>query len=285
MSSSIPRFLSSVLVLDSRWAAAIAVAFALAPAPAVAADSQRNWDFDVGVGVAVAPDYEGASATSARLRIWADGAYHTTGYGSFALDSGSLTIAPEARWDIVDRSDMGAGMLVGYRSGRSDRSPGFTSVSDGSARLRGLPDVSDAVDAGVAGHVTVLGVPWFAQLRAALGSSQGSIGILGVYLPLEPTPGLELTFLPTVTWANARQMRAFFGVSPEAAQASGFEPYDPGGGWQSAAIEIAADWHIAGGWHLVGSVAYERLLGDAAGSPIVQTPNQPSALAGVTLAF
>ena len=266
-------------------AAAIAAAFGLVAASAAAADTQRNWDFDVGVGVAIAPDYEGASATSPRLRIWADGAYRTAGYGSFALDSGSLTIAPEARWDIVDKSDVGAGVLVGYRSGRSDSDPGFTSVSDGSARLRGLPDVSDAVDAGVAGHVTVLGVPVFAQLRAALGSSQGSIGILGVYLPLQPTPGLELTILPTVTWANARQMHAFFGVSPAAAEASGFEAYDPGGGWQNAAIEIAADWHIAGGWHVVASVAYERLLGGAARSPIVQTANQPSALAGVTLAF
>ena len=265
-------------------AAAVAVAFGVVAASAAAADKQRNWDLDAGVGVAIARDYEGASAASPRLRIWADGAYRTAGYGSFAIDSGSLTIAPEARWDIVDRSGVGAGVLVGYRSGRSDSDPGFASVSDGSVRLRGLPDVSDAVDAGVAGHVTILGVPLFAQLRAALGSAQGSIGILGIYLPLEPTPDLELTILPTVTWANARQMRAFFGVSPGAAQASGFEPYDPGGGWQSAAIELAADWRIAGGWHLIGSVAYERLLGGAARSPIVQTANQPSALAGVTLA-
>jgi outer membrane protein len=80
-------------------------------------------------------------------------------------------------------------------------------------------------------------------------------------------------------------MRAFFGVSPTAAQASGFAAYAPGRGWENAAIEIAADWHIAGPWHFIASVAYERLLGGAARSPIVQTANQPSVLGGLTVAF
>ena len=47
----------------------------------------------------------GANSKSPRLRIWADGAYRTADYGTFALDSGSLTIAPEARWDFVDTAN------------------------------------------------------------------------------------------------------------------------------------------------------------------------------------
>ncbi len=43
-------------------------------------------------------DFSGSNASVAQLRIWADGTYRTADYGTFALDSGSLTIDPELRW-------------------------------------------------------------------------------------------------------------------------------------------------------------------------------------------
>ena len=263
-----------------------AIAFGLAlRTGAAAADDTRNWDLALGVGAAYAPDYGGASAASPRLRVWADGVYRTQGFGTLALDSGSLTIAPELRWDFVDSLDSGIGVLVGYRGGRNDRNPGSTSAEDGSARLQGLPSISGAIDAGVGGHVTVLGVPLFAQVRTALHGTQGALMNLGAYLPFKPRLDFELTILPTVTWANTRQMRALYGVSPTAAMGSSFAPYDPGAGWENAAVEVAGDWRVSGRWHLIASVAYQRLLGNAARSPIVQTANQASALAGVTLDF
>jgi outer membrane scaffolding protein for murein synthesis (MipA/OmpV family) len=266
--------------------AAFAITFALSlTTTSAAADDRRNWDFALGVGAAYAPDYSGASTASPRLRIWADGAYRTEGFGTLALDSGSLTIAPEVRWDFVDSLDSGIGVLVGYRGGRNDRNPGFTSADDGSARLQGLPSVSGAIDAGVGGHVTVLGVPLFAQVRTALRGAQGTLLNLGAYLPFKPRLDFELTILPTVTLVNTRQMRALYGVSPTAAMTSSFAPYAPGAGWENAAVEIAGDWHVSGNWHLVASVAYQRLLGNAARSPIVQTANQASVLAGVALDF
>ena len=69
------------------------------------------------------------------------------------------------------------------------------------------------------------------------------------------------------------------------AVAGGFAYYNPGAGWENAAIEIGADWRVSGRWHLIASVAYQRLLGNAARSPIVQTPNQPSVLLGIGRQF
>jgi outer membrane scaffolding protein for murein synthesis (MipA/OmpV family) len=246
---------------------------------------ERRWDAEFGAGVAYLPDYEGSSTVSPRLRIWADGAYRTEGCGTFALDSGSLTIPPEARWDFVDSPDAAVGVLAGYRTGRTDNNPGFTSANDGSARLRGVPNVGAAVDVGVTGHLTFLSVPVFGQLRSALNSPQGTLVILGAYLSFEPTSNLEVTILPTATWANARQMRAFFGVNPSAAQASGFPAYSPAGGWQNASLEIGAAWHIGDGWHFVASVAYQRLLSAAARSPLVRSTNQPGILAGIAFSL
>jgi MipA family protein len=245
----------------------------------------RTWDFELGIATAYAPFYSGARATGPRLRVWADGAYRTGTVGTLALDSGSLTIAPEARWDFVDSQDVGIGLLVGYREGRNDRNPTFTSSEDGSTRLLGLPTIRGIFDAGAAGHATVLGIPFFAQFRTALYGPQGTQINIGAYLPLKLKPDFELTILPTLTWADSRQMRAFYGVSSGADTASGFSSYDPSSGWENAAIEIGGNWRMSTDWHVIVSIAYQRILGNAARSPIVQTSNQTSALAGLAFDF
>lgn len=249
------------------------------------ADQERAWELQVGTGIAYVPDYSGSRTSGPRLRLWADGKYRTGDLGTFALDSGSLTIDPEFRWDFIDKSDLGAGVLVGYRFGRNSSNPGLTSTDDGSARLAGLTDVSGAFDAGVAGHVMVFGVPLFAQVRSALSGAQGMLVNLGFFLPVSPVSSLELVLLPTVTWANARQMRAFFGVTNAESAASGFAAFTPVSGWENAALEVSADWGAGSGLHLIASFAYQRLLAAAAASPIVQTRNQTSALAGIAWSF
>ena len=287
----VPGVRLSVSAVDAcgrrRWLAMVGVPIVLAsivPCGSALADDARPWDLTLGAGVATMPQYSGAAVSHPRLRLWADAEYRTHDLGTIALDSGSLTIDPELRWNVVDRPDAGFGPLLGYRFGRDDKDPGFASGTDGSSRLQGLPEVASAVDAGVQGHVLVFGVPVFAQLRTALSGSQGTLLDVGLYLPLH-TGSLTLTVLPTVTWADARQMRALYGVSPEASAASGFAAYSPGAGWENAALELAAEWSVSQSAHLVASVAWERLLGDAAASPIVERRNQLSVLAGATWSF
>src|SRR5471030_1548632 len=113
-------------------------------ATSAAADEPRNWDLTLGAAAACEPNYSGATAMSWRLVVWADGAYRTDGFGTIALDSGSLTIAPEVRWDVIDSSDLGLGPLVGYRSGRIDHNPGFPSGDHGTTLPPGLSSVKSS---------------------------------------------------------------------------------------------------------------------------------------------
>jgi outer membrane scaffolding protein for murein synthesis (MipA/OmpV family) len=148
-----------------------------------------------------------------------------------------------------------------------------------------MGSVSAAVDGGVQGWVAVLGVPVFAQLRAALSGDQGTIGVLGIYMPLELARDFTLTVLPSVTWANGKEMQTFYGVTPAQSAASRFPAYCAGAGWQNAALEIDGGWKIAGPWHLLGGVGYQRLLGNAADSPLVQHKNQWSGLMSLSYRF
>jgi MipA family protein len=249
------------------------------------ADNERPWDLELGAGIAVTPRYSGASVSTSRLRLWIDAEYRTTDLGSIAVDSGSLTIDPELRWNLIDGKEVGFGPLVGYRFGRNDTNPGFTSANDGSTYLQGVPTISSTFDAGVQGHVVVLGVPVFAQARSALSGTQGTLVNVGLYLPLWPEDSFNLTLLPTATWADARQMQALYGVSAQASATTGFATYVPGSGSENAALEIVPQWKLSISLHFVGSVAYERLLGNAAHSPLVQSRNQVSILSGVTWSF
>ena len=274
------------------WLAAALLALGAAPVRAadaagdfVAAPPARSWQLELGGGASYVPDYSGSSTSSPRALLWASGEYQTESWGKFALDSGSLTISPELRWNFVDGRDAALGLLLGYRSGRSDSKTGSLGSDSGSSSLKGMGSVNFAIDAGVQGHVTVLGVPLFGQLRAALDGDQGTLAILGAYLPFELGDSFQLTVLPSATWANTKQMHAFYGVTPAQSTASGFAAYQVGSGWQTAALELAGDWKIAGPWHAVASIAYQRLLGSAAASPLTLDKNQVSGLLGLSYRF
>jgi outer membrane protein len=238
---------------------------------------------ELGAGIAWLPDFPGSHTSSARARLWVDATWHRTGAGTFAIDSGSLTLAPALRWSpFDDAAPAGASLLLGWRDGRTDTTPGFASMQDGSDRLRGLPDVPGSADLGIEAHARASGVPVFGIARHALHGAQGTIVDIGVYAPLKLGGDVELTLLPTVRWADAREMQAWFGIDPAAAAASARAAYAPHAGLERAAFEAALDLPLRDGWHAVGSLALARLLGDAASSPLAERRWQPMALVGVS---
>ena len=73
--------------------------------------------------------------------------------------------------------------------------------------------------------------------------------------------------------------RTFYVIERGGAGKRGCTRYDPAAAWEEAALEVVGDWRMGGGWHLLASLAYQRLLGDAATSPLVQTRSQKRAVA------
>ena len=91
---------------------------------------------------------------------------------------------------------------------------------------------------------------------------------------------------PRVTLGDAKYHRAYFGVTPAAAASSGLPVYDPGGGVQS--VGVAAGYHrmLGENWGIAVYGRYDRLVGDAADSPVTRqlgSRSQPSV--GVALSY
>ena len=74
---------------------------------------------------------------------------------------------------------------------------------------------------------------------------------------------------PRVSWSNDRYQDAWFGITPADAIASGLPAYDPGGGIHAFGAAASFETQFSPRWGIQTYVKYDRLVGDAADSPVV----------------
>ena len=84
--------------------------------------------------------------------------------------------------------------------------------------------------------------------------------------------------------ATTQYMKTYFGVTPVESVQSGLGVYNPSGGIKGAGFEVSGRYEFTPQWALVGMAFYERLVGDAADSPIVRLgdDNQITAKLGLS---
>jgi outer membrane protein len=93
---------------------------------------------------------------------------------------------------------------------------------------------------------------------------------------------------PRQLFSNGRYQRAYFGVDPVAALATGLPAYRPSGGVHGIALASGLSYQFNPRFGMFGYARYERLIGDAAKSPIVKelgARTQLSAGAGLSYTF
>lgn len=126
------------------------------------------------------------------------------------------------------------------------------------------------------------------EVRKGLGGHDGVVGNIGADYVWRDGDRYVISLGPRLLFSDSRYQRAYFGVTPATAIASGLPAYRPGGGVHSVAATSGAHVQLRGPWGLFGFARYERLIGDAAKSPIVRelgSPNQYSAGLGLTYTF
>lgn len=110
---------------------------------------------------------------------------------------------------------------------------------------------------------------------------------LGVMVPL--SEDLRVSPGVSATWASTEYMQSYFGVTGRQAAGSIYTPFAPDAGFKDVGLTLNARYAIFEGWSVTGMLSYERLVGDAADSPIVQGPGgsegQLMGLIGVAYAF
>jgi outer membrane protein len=127
-----------------------------------------------------------------------------------------------------------------------------------------------------------------AELLKGVNGHQGLLGSIGADKIWRDGDRYVLSVGPRVLFSDGRYERAYFGVTPAASLASGLPTYRPGSGVYAVALASGLSYQVNSRWGLFGFARYERLVGDAAKSPIVRelgSRNQMSAGIGLNYTF
>ncbi|MGV3729538.1 MAG: MipA/OmpV family protein [Sphingopyxis sp.] len=181
-------------------------------------------------------------------------------FGSPLVHSGDFAFGPALGF-IGKRkaSDVGADLP----------SVGFTFEAGGFAQVNLTPALRLRVEGrkGLSGHKG-----WVGEVSADYVARSGDEWLFSIG--------------PRVTLGDAKYTRAYFGVTPAAAATSGLPAFDPGGGVQSVGVTAGYLRQLSRRWGIGVYGRYDRLVGDAADSPVTRqlgSRSQPSV--GVALSY
>lgn len=235
------------------------------PLPTVVAAPVRPYDIvvEIGAGGAMRPGYEGAKG------------YEFNPTGFFTLHYLWLPGIGNVKKERADD---------GFSIGPSFRYV-YKRDSDDHPELRGLGNIDAAFELG--GRIAYqwgLFRPWLA-VRHGLGGHSGIVAETGLDLRFRPGAATEFSIGPRASFATGEYMRTYFGVTPAESARSGFVAYNPVGGIKGAGLEVSGRYELTQQWALVGMAYYERLIGDAAASPVVKVGNENQITAKLGLSY
>lgn len=162
------------------------------------------------------------------------------------------------------------GAALAYDLGRRER--------DDYNNLRGLGDIHAAPAAKVfASYVLSKKFPLILRLdaRQNLGGANGSVGDVGLYMPL---PGSSRKFVmfagPSVTFATHRYLQSEYGVTLAQSRASGHPVFYTHGGMESIGAGFTATRFISDHWLVNLDLGISKFRGSADESPVTESATQ-----------
>jgi len=246
------------------------------PAPAVLEASR---DYLIGVSIVSSAAQLGSDTSQStrarpmwafqlgRFRFASSGASALLTQGRQTVDTGvSTVLAGSDRWSLSTS--------LRIDEGRS---------WDGDARFKGLPDVRGTLRGRVTANVA-LGQRWSASVRGSqdLLGREGGLRIdsgLGYRHPVSSQTHWDLSL--GAGWANATYAGTHYGISPDAALATGLPAYGLGSGWDGVSVGWRLTSALNRNWVMYGGLGASQLQGAAARSPLVGRKTVYSATVGL----
>jgi MipA family protein len=212
--------------------------------PASAEDT-AGMEFELGGGAAFGPRYEGSSD------------YLFSPFPTFRLK----------RLTLPNGFQIGGGDGLGLSVYPSFKYRGARKSADTPA-LAGLTDIDAALELGVGVSHTARNFRVFTDLRRGVTGHDGFNGEVGADVIVRPVDKLSLSAGPRASFADAKYMDSYFSVTAAESIASGLAAFNAGSGFKSIGVEAGARYDFASDWAVESSVTYNRLIGDAANSPV-----------------
>lgn len=234
----------------------------LAPLPAAAQDATAR-RIRVGAGPQFTPSYPGADHVTITPLIDVSRA---KGDADFAFEAPDESIGTP----LLRFGDASFGPALGFQGSRTAhdvgapvRKVGFTVEAGGFVQYQLAPALRARV-----------------ELRKGIGGHRGWIGNAGLDYVARDHDRSVFSVGPRVTIADDRYQRAYFGVSPADAAATGLTRFAAAGGIQAVGVTAGLIRQITPVWGIYSYAEYDRLVADAARSPLVRSFGSRDQLSG-----
>lgn len=109
-----------------------------------------------------------------------------------------------------------------------------------------------------------------AEARHGIGGHEAFVGDVGVDVIARPSDATVFTIGPRLRLADSDYMETYFGVTPAVRTATGLPVYTPDGGIKAAGVIAGLTHQLSRRFGIYAYAGYDRLVGDAADSPIVR---------------
>jgi MipA family protein len=232
-----------------------------------------TWTVMVGIGGEYKPDFEGANrAMLSPIPIFAIRRAGSSEQFRGPRDSPSIA--------FLDFGDLRAGPVAKFEAARKQYNY---------SELNGLGDVKAAVELG--GFVEYYPVDWFrarVELREGVVGHNGTVADFSADFIVPVIQRLTISAGPRFTWESTQATSTYFGIDAVQAMTSGLPLFNAKGGAHSYGAGTQVSYRINPQWEVHSYVEYERLLGDAAASPLVTlrgSPNQTTFGVGFSYSF
>jgi outer membrane scaffolding protein for murein synthesis (MipA/OmpV family) len=245
---------------------AIAAALAMfAGTPAQAQDENEDAPrrTRIGLGPQFVPSYPGSDRLSVRPFIDVSRA---RGDETFVFEAADES----AGFSLWQRNGFAFGPAIGIEGSRTARDVG--------APLRKVGFTVEA--GGFVQYALTPAVRLRAELRQGIGGHKGLIGSVGADYILRDGDRWLVSLGPRITLSSDRYQRAYFGVSAADAAATGLRPFTATGRVQAAGVTAGLLRQFTPRWGIMGYAKYDRLVGDAARSPVVRAFGSRDQLSG-----
>jgi outer membrane protein len=250
---------------------ALVPAWTVASAQESSAPENRDLRVRLGLGAQVRPEFYGGDKTEV-APLWEFDIARGDDQFSFEAPDDSFAI------DLVSDSGFSFGPAVNLERSRKNKDVGAN-----------VGKVKATIEAGAFAQYDVSeNFRTRLEVRQGIGGHEGLVGSAGADMVWRDGDNYVFSVGPRLLFSNARYQRAFFGVTPAAALATGLPAYQPDGGIHAAAATSGLVYQFTKEFGMFGFARYERLVGDAAKSPIVRqlgSRNQASAGLGLTYTF
>lgn len=249
----------------------IGLAAALPAWSAVSAQDTNDIRVRIGAGAQLQPSFIGSKGSDVVPLF-----HLNTARGTHEFKFGAPDDSPSI--SVVSSDGFSVGPAVNLQSRREE-----SDVGAPVGNVRRTIDVGAFAQYLVFGSFRIRG-----ELMKGLNGHHGLLGSIGADKIWRDGDKYVFSIGPRILLSDARFQRAYFGVTPAASLASGLPAYRPKGGVYALAVASGVTYALGKRWGLFGFGRYERLVGDAARSPIIRdlgSRNQWSAGIGLNYTF